>query len=175
MVEKVTAAGEEVATAQGTPQTVSPLQGQQGPSGQSQPGSSGGSSEVAGGGGGAIAGTSPSMADPAEHLKIQNKLADPNGHCRCCGHEIADDATLCPHCGLTREDWNAKIADFVARAKAAGWNDAQIREGGQEFANNMKQDLDRYGQTSHYYQPYGSATQAQEFISHPSGYIQQLK
>jgi hypothetical protein len=148
MVEKVTAAGEEVRP--GTQDTV-PTQAH---------------APTQGG----------SAAGPTDHLKTPDQnMADPNGKCRACGAEIAAGATLCPHCGLTANDWNAKIDDFAARAKAARWNDAQIRQGAEDFTNQMKDHLGTYGQDSNYYQPYDSAKEAQGYVSEPPAWLKAVK
>jgi hypothetical protein len=156
MVEKVTAAGDEVTpapaalkTEEKPPVPVTPTTPQvdQGPGGGS-----------------------PSMAGPLDHLYIGGStMADPDGHCRVCGKPC--EGRLCPNCFENPESWNAKVKDFYDRAKAAGWNDNQIRLGAEDFFRQVKAEAEAAGDQSKYAQGYKCAALAQVFINDPPGFV----
>ena len=169
MVEKVTAAGDEVKAAGTGTQTVEkPAVAGTGGTGGS--GASGGSDTAQGGGG------SPSMVtDPLEHLRPHGtNMQDPDGHCIVCGKESGDEY-VCRECHETPMEWNAKIDDFEKRARAAGWNDNQIRQGGEDFFRQVKAEMNELGEDSQYAGAVECAQQAQGYVSNPPAWLRTVR
>jgi hypothetical protein len=97
-------------------------------------------------------------------------MADGNGNCVACGKESGDEH-VCRECHETRETRDAKIDDFEARARAAGWTDDQIRRGGEDFFNQAKADMNELGEDGYYGGVVDCAQQAQGYVSNPPAWL----